>query len=79
MIISKDQAKNVCLLGKGPTCCSYVGMGEDTIVCLKDTAHHMELFRRRMTGAMKAMGDNCSGPPDFIPTKEEVNDETLIN
>lgn len=74
MIISKDQARDVCLLGKGVTCCSYVGAGKDGLVCLKDTPHHMEMFRRRMTGDMKAMGDNCSGPPDFTPT---VKEETI--
>lgn len=51
----------VCRIGQGDKCCSYVGFSIPGFVCLKETEMKKEIDIRRWTGTIGAMGDNCSG------------------
>lgn len=63
-----NQVHKVCRIGQGAKCCSYLGANDKGIMCLKGSKYQQEIFQRRMAGEMKAMGDNCSGHPDYTPT-----------
>lgn len=52
--------------GGGPATCSFLLMGADGWHCAKEEAGlRAEIERRRAAKAIRAMGDNCSGPPVF--------------
>ncbi len=70
--LGKEHLHNVCRIYQGEKTCSYLGEDKRGIMCLKGTAYHIEIFRKRMLGATKAKGDNCSGHPDYEPIKEEM-------
>ncbi len=59
-----DWVKNVCGLGNGDQTCSFLMMGTKW-ECAKGTGIESVIQNRRDNGTMNAMGDNCSGPPDF--------------
>lgn len=70
MIVTKERASEVCLMGKGFFCCSYLGAGSKGLLCLKDTPFKTSIDIRRQQESMTAMSDNCQGPPDFLPWEE---------
>jgi hypothetical protein len=63
--ISNKQIQEVCKCGKGEECCSFLAMGSGGFVCVKGTDMEPMIFQRRFLESMTAMGNNCSGPPDF--------------
>lgn len=65
-VIPDDRLKGVCKSGQGEATCSFIGCGGEYI-CLKGTEMEGTIKRRRAERTMRALGDNCSGPPDFIP------------
>lgn len=67
-IISKERADEVCRIGQGRSCCIFVGDAPQGLVCMKASVYATEMIQRKLTGQMKAQGDNCSGPPDFKQT-----------
>lgn len=72
--VSIEHARNVCGLGGETFACSFLALSsEDGWVCLKGSATEAVINQRRVNKSTNAMGDNCSGPPDFTPTKETVN------
>jgi len=71
--LDKEHLKNVCKLGRGAVTCSYLGMGTEGAECLKSTSFQRIINQRRAEKSIRAIGDNCSGPPNFKPTKETVN------
>ncbi len=71
--IDEKHLKNVCKLGGGAFTCSYLGMGDQGIECLKGTEFQNDIKQRRAKKSMNAMGDNCSGPPKFESIQEIVN------
>lgn len=71
--IRNDRLNNVCKPGKGPFTCSYLGMGEQGLECLKSTEFQKAIDHMRAAKSMVAMGDNCSGPPEFRLTQETLN------
>lgn len=72
--VSIEHARNVCGLGRETFACSFLALSsEDGWVCLKNSAMEAVINRRRAERTTAAMGDNCSGPPDFVPTKETIN------
>ena len=68
MALSDDQMENLCLVGSGRFCCSFLVMGSNGFQCAKSTEFESVIRVRRARGTITAMGDNCSGPPDFNPT-----------
>lgn len=55
----------VCRIGKGELCCSFL-VASATMACGKEMPDiAAAIAQRRFLGTMTAMGDNCSGPPDF--------------
>lgn len=71
--IDEQHLKNVCKFGGGAFTCSYLGMGTQGMECLKGTGLQQVIDQRRAENSMRAMGDNCSGPPNFEPTQEIVH------
>ena len=71
--INEEHLKNVCLLGAGSLTCSYLGMGGQGFECLKRTQFQGIIDRRRAERQIRAMGDNCSGPPEFQPIQETIH------
>ena len=65
--ITEDHASEVCKKGQGPACCSYLAMDRGYVCVKSDRAFKATVDERRNDKLMKAMGDNCSGPPDFTP------------
>lgn len=70
MIITKEHAQVICLIGGGVKCCSYLGAGAKGLMCLKDTPFREMIIDKREAGEMGSMGDNCQGPPDFLDWEE---------
>lgn len=69
-----EYARDVCGLGQETFACSFLGLGDDgNFVCLKCSELEGIIIRRRAERATTAMGDNCSGPPDFVLAKETAN------
>lgn len=65
MIIDPGLARSRCGLLTGDACCSYLMAGVAGLECAKGTAIEMTIIERRELGTMNAMGDRCSGPPDY--------------
>jgi hypothetical protein len=66
--VTETQMKTLCKIGKGKECCSYLIYGQGGFVCAKGSPLEQSINARRQAKTMNAMGDNCSGAPDFIPT-----------
>jgi hypothetical protein len=47
-------------------------MGSGSFECAKDTEFEELIDGRREGGKINAMGNNCSGPPEFEPTNEKL-------
>ncbi len=63
--ITDGQVFGVCKPGSAE-CCSYLVAGPDGWECGKATPSvYAALTARRLAKTMNALGDNCSGPPDF--------------
>ncbi len=63
-----------CGVGTGPKTCSFLRMATDW-ECAKGTSIESIILERRESGTMNAMGDNCSGPPDFTLAPEPPEEE----
>jgi len=62
MKVPEEYLNEICKLGCGEECCSYLGMSPpDGWVCLKGTDLEERTTIRRATGQMTALGDNCKG------------------
>lgn len=69
--IKRGMAMWRCGLGLGPSCCSYLVCNENGFACGKsDQSIKVQIDQRRAAKSMHAMGDRCSGPPDY----KEVGD-----
>lgn len=67
-VISVDHGKNVCKLGQGSAACAFLTIdGSEGLKCAKQGDFEGIIRERLSKGSMSAKGDNCSGPPDFIP------------
>lgn len=78
MQISIEHANSVCLIGKGERTCSFFSIGPDGLECLKGTSFAAVIRARQKMGTMNAKGDNCSGPPNFLPHSLDEFDEPNI-
>jgi hypothetical protein len=67
-LITQEHVNNVCGVGTGAKTCSYIMMSSEGWECAKGTMVERAINERRETGTMNAMGNNCSGSPDFKPT-----------
>ncbi len=66
--VSLNHAKIVCKLGEGKETCSFLTLGAGQFECVKGTIYQAHIAERRAKRNMSAMGDNCSGPPNYTPT-----------
>lgn len=59
--------QTVCRPHAGAVTCSYLcqQQGMD-FFCAKRTPYEAILSKKRCQGQLKSMGDNCSGPPDYV-------------
>ena len=71
-LIPKDKEKTLCKLGRGSECCSYLVMSTGGFACAKETDIESTITQRRVLKMMNALGDNCSGPPDFTPSNKNL-------
>lgn len=63
--LPEEYPDDVCLLGKGEACCSFLMLGPGGLFCGKGSAFQPILEKRRAEKSIRAMGDNCEGPPTF--------------
>jgi hypothetical protein len=68
---SESHIVNVCKLGLGAATCSFLAY-DGQWSCVKGTRFAALIEARRREKSMKAMGDNCSGPPQFTPATAEA-------
>ncbi len=66
--ISELTAISLCQAGKGAKACRYVMNSGGDWCCAKASDYQAMLDSRK--DSMGAQGDNCSGPPDFVPNKK---------
>ena len=66
--ISFERVKTLCLLGHGSKTCKFLMAGgrEGGFTCHKGSQLGVKI--QSLGSSVDAKGDNCSGPPDFIPT-----------
>jgi len=55
----------VCRAKQGSESCRYLVMNEEGLACSKGS--NLQQTIDDQADSMRAKGDNCSGPPDFIP------------
>lgn len=65
MSMNETFIADTCKRGQGADCCSFLVMGRGGFECAKGTEAEPVLVERRKSKSINAMGDNCSGPPDF--------------
>ncbi len=68
-IIPDPHLKHICRIGQGAFTCSFIGLEDGKFMCQKGTPEEKFIRTQRELGKMNALGNNCSGPPDFIPNK----------
>jgi hypothetical protein len=68
--VTEDQKKNLCKFGQGSKTCSFLIMSAEGFCCAKGTDFQAMLEERRFLETIRAMGDNCSGPPEFTANEE---------
>ncbi len=51
--------KEICKLGHGEKCCSFLAAGAGGFTCLKNSGLKSLIDERRASGTMNAKGDNC--------------------
>lgn len=66
-MMDKAYIKTICQIGRGAETCSFLIAGANGFECAKGTGLEQAINERRETKAMNALGDNCSGPPEFKP------------
>jgi hypothetical protein len=71
MAIDEKCLNDVCKLKQGAHTCSFLMVGAGGFECAKGTSIEGVVYNRRSSGTMNAMGDNCSGPPNFTPSNIE--------
>ncbi|MEK7498452.1 MAG: hypothetical protein AAB611_01170 [Patescibacteria group bacterium] len=64
-ILLINHTKIVCKLGQGTNVCSFLILSAEGFECAKGTTWQAQIAERRAAKSMTAMGDNCSGPPNF--------------
>jgi len=69
-VIKDSHLSHVCRLGNGKRCCSFL-MSPDggfTYHCAKENDYyHLAIESMRQRRQTWAMGNNCTGPPEFEP------------
>jgi hypothetical protein len=70
-IIPAEHLLKVCRPVTGPTCCAYLASRDlSNYFCAKGSPDLRRVIDDRLArGAMNATGDNCSGPPDYVPSR----------
>jgi hypothetical protein len=56
------------MLGQGNATCAFLSF-RGYFACAKGTSVGNLINQRLAEKTMKAQGDNCSGPPDFVPVR----------
>lgn len=74
--VSSEHVKEVCGLGKGELCCSFLLMGPGGWKCAKSVGNEsffIMLLERRLDGKIRAIGNNCNGidPQPDIPLVQD--------
>lgn len=72
MNISDEHAAKVCRGTGGAHMCSFLVTNPEGWECAKGTPVELVINARRAERSMKATGNNCSGPPYFAPSEEEL-------
>ena len=75
MHLNKEHVDKVCIPGNGAFTCSYLVFSSEVrgFECAKGTELEVVILKRRAQKSMNAMGDNCSGPPDFKVAQETIH------
>lgn len=71
MNIKDEHLKEVCGFGSGAKTCGYLTVDAVSFKCAKGTKYEHDISLYQARNQLIPMGDNCSGSPDFIPTKKE--------
>ena len=62
--LNYDDAHGRCKMGQVANTCRYLGIGRE-YTCLKGSERHSEIDSLVENNDRRAVGDNCSGPPNF--------------
>lgn len=65
IVITPERAKNICKMGQGHECCSFLTFGAGGFCCAKGSSVEPIILKRRNEKTMTAMGDNCPGAATF--------------
>lgn len=57
----------LCKMGQGAECCAFLCFGAGGFCCAKRSGIEGIIRQRLAAGTINAKGDNCSGPPAFVP------------
>lgn len=66
----EDWEQKICLVGHGEATCSFLVIASGQFRCAKGSVIEALIRMRISEGKMRTTGDNCSGPPSFIVTKQ---------
>lgn len=64
-VTDEKRLNDVCRLKKGRETCRYLAMHPDLGMACAKGSNLQSAIDQRVSG-MRAQGDNCSGPPDFL-------------
>jgi len=65
--VDDNRRTSVCEGAGSSATCRFLTAGPGGFACAKGSDLHGYISGRVEAGTMKAVGDNCSGPPDFTP------------
>jgi len=58
VILSEDEAKNICKMGSGAGCCAFLVCGADGVECIRMSyPANVSIFSRLKTGTIEAKGE----------------------
>lgn len=68
--LDHDHVLKICRLLGEDRCCSFLVHGQEFECAKEDSSLFFQIEGLRMVGRMNAMGDHCSGPPEFKEREE---------
>lgn len=64
-VLAESYLEKVCKFGQESLVCRFLVLGTQGLSCAKKTSSFRDTIEQKK-GEMRARGNNCSGPPDFI-------------
>lgn len=55
--MTAEEAKSICKLGEGETCCAFLACGANGFECVRLSSANWSIFKRLEAGTMTAKGE----------------------